>query len=149
MTKLKNFLGGIGILALLAWGINACATPEDKARWAKDEKETAARIAARREQKIKDPRSQFEYQVCKAAQEKVLATLIAPATATFPHCPIEGSEVASYKGDGRYEVYSYVDSQNAFGAMLRTKYWATVDIASVDAKGNIEKWNMSDFGVAQ
>jgi hypothetical protein len=120
------------------------ATPEDKARWAKADQEKAAYS----KQKIDDPKSQFEYDVCKAVQEHVRDTLVAPSTADFPHCHMDPGVSATYKGNGYYEVYSYVDAQNGFGAMLRTKYWAGVDIVTVDADGyKITKWTLRDFGV--
>jgi hypothetical protein len=146
-------LSALIFLIGLSWGMHACliaiASPEDRARWAKADQEADARVAAHREQKIKDPRSQFEYQACKAVQDHVREVLVAPSTADFPRCSIEPMVSASYKGNGHYEIYSYVDSQNAFGAMLRKSYWADVDIAAVDADGNIKDWTINNFGMAK
>lgn len=44
--------------------------------------------------------------------------LKAPTTAKFPFSDYN----AVNQGNGRYTIFSYVDSQNSFGAMLQTKY---------------------------
>ncbi len=50
------------------------------------------------------------------AQGFVLQALKSPSTAKFPALPNEAISL----GDGAYRVSSYVDSQNSFGAMIRT-----------------------------
>jgi hypothetical protein len=67
----------------------------------------------------------------------VTNVLVAPSTAKFPDCS------SSYKGDGRYEVRASVDSQNGFGAMIRTHYWAEVQItanAAGEQEATISSW---------
>ena len=54
-----------------------------------------------------------------ACQQFVEARLKAPATAQFP--TVDQAAVHSF-GSGRYGVESYVDAQNSFGAMLRSRY---------------------------
>lgn len=55
------------------------------------------------------------------SQKFVRNRLKAPSTAQFPH-----SSSTREIGKCRYEVTAYVDAQNAFGAMLRTRYSAVM-----------------------
>ena len=55
------------------------------------------------------------------AQQYILQGLKAPSTAKFPALPYEATDL----GNGRYKVVSYVDSQNSFGAMIRSD-WSVV-----------------------
>ena len=48
--------------------------------------------------------------------------LVSPATADWPWT----CETVTYLGDGRYRVLTYVDSQNAFGALIRSNVDAVV-----------------------
>lgn len=57
------------------------------------------------------------------SQQFVKDRLKAPSTAEFPWY---SSESVTPLGEERYRVQSYVDSQNSFGAMIRTKYVAIV-----------------------
>ncbi|QQG38052.1 MAG: hypothetical protein HYS26_00650 [Candidatus Kaiserbacteria bacterium] len=52
------------------------------------------------------------------AQQFVLRGLKAPSTAEFPIMPVH----AGTDGNGSYQVISYVDSQNSFGAMIRSDW---------------------------
>jgi len=52
------------------------------------------------------------------AQQFVRQGLKAPSTAEFPFDPIS----VGTDGNGLYQVESYVDSQNSFGAMIRS-HW--------------------------
>jgi hypothetical protein len=57
------------------------------------------------------------YVMCKQFLEDRLK---APKTADYP---LErSSDVTEALGGGRYRVRSYVDAQNSFGAMIRTRY---------------------------
>ena len=49
--------------------------------------------------------------------------LKAPSTAKFENC--YDADIV-YEGNQTYTVYSYVDSQNGFGAMIRTNYYTTI-----------------------
>lgn len=57
------------------------------------------------------------------AQQEVEKHLMSPASADFP-LGIEGNPI----GENMYLVSSYVDSQNAFGAMIRTEFICNVEI---------------------
>jgi hypothetical protein len=58
------------------------------------------------------------YSVCR---QFVTERLRAPKTAEFPSFTEADKDITAYT-DGEYRVSSYVDSQNAFGALIRTTY---------------------------
>ena len=59
------------------------------------------------------------------AQQFVLQGLKAPSTAKFPTLPYD----TSTDGNGLYRVVSYVDSQNSFGAMMRSDWSVTMRLS--------------------
>ncbi len=60
--------------------------------------------------------------------------LLSPGSSKYPfEAP---NEVTKYSGDSIYTVESYVDSQNGFGALLRTQYSAKVKYNGSD------KWQL-------
>ena len=60
------------------------------------------------------------------SQKLVTACLKAPASAKFPGV-VWDNAIGHVKRNGQmYRIDSYVDSQNAFGAMLRTRYTVTL-----------------------
>ncbi len=71
-----------------------------------------------------DPIGAFVY-----ARFFVKDVLVAPRTAKFPGY---SKDAVTYLGDETYRVRSYVDSQNSFGALIRTNY--TVVIQKGDGK---------------
>ena len=56
-------------------------------------------------------------------QQFVKSHLKCPSTAKFPWA---GATAIKYEGEGMYKVTSYVDSQNSFGAMIRTPFFCIV-----------------------
>lgn len=56
-------------------------------------------------------------------QQFVLKRLKSPASAEFP---FGGARDVQPLGDNRYAVKSYVDSQNAFGATVRTHFYGVI-----------------------
>lgn len=62
------------------------------------------------------------------AQIFVKENLKAPATAKF--AGLGESRIERLPDGETYKVYSYVDSQNSFGAMLRSKYYVKVIVKS-------------------
>lgn len=62
------------------------------------------------------------------AQIFVKDNLKAPATAKF--AGLGESRIERLPDGETYKVYSYVDSQNSFGAMLRSKYYVKVIVKS-------------------
>lgn len=61
------------------------------------------------------------------AQDLVKANLKAPRTAKFPS---QYDIMITYLGSNNYRILGYVDSQNSFGAMLRTGFIATLTLTS-------------------
>ena len=59
---------------------------------------------------------------CYAARVAVERQLKAPATAKFANCQTGEVSVNLHAKDGLIHVNGYVDSQNGFGAMLRSNY---------------------------
>jgi len=68
-------------------------------------------------QEIRKEPSHIE--VCVQAQMLIEQTLKSPATADFPIC---NDFSITRTTDGGYIVKSYVDSQNGFGALIRTDF---------------------------
>ena len=62
---------------------------------------------------------------CIMAENYVTPNLKSPGSAEFQGCQKQkyGGATVIYDGDGLYFVHGYVDSQNSFGAMLRTTYF--------------------------
>ena len=68
-----------------------------------------------------------------AVQDPVSRLLKSPATADFPSAWSEDIEQhVTPLGDQRYEIHSYVDSQNSFGALIRTYFVAVVQQVADD-----------------
>ena len=56
-------------------------------------------------------------------QDAVRNQLKAPSTARFPgYDAVDGLMVRGQDGTVAYQITSYVDAQNSFGAMIRTKF---------------------------
>ena len=73
------------------------------------------------------------------SQEFVTKKLKAPSTAKFPYTSDEGVNVV-YQGECKHKILAYVDSQNSFGAMIRTKYYA-----EVQNKKGTDTWILLDI----
>lgn len=63
-----------------------------------------------------------EGEACVEAQQYVIQILKSPSTADFP--TFFGCSVVDL-GDNKYKVTSYVDSQNSFGAKIRS-HWSVI-----------------------
>ena len=64
----------------------------------------------------------------------VKRALKAPSTAKFPYKP----DAYSYLGDCRHSIVGSVDSQNSFGAMIRTTFSVTMVYQKHDNKWRAE-----------
>ena len=71
----------------------------------------------------KDDNGQDEGVATTCAQYEVAKNLKSPSTADFPW-----SLNATSIGKNKYIIKNYVDSQNAFGAIIRTNYVCTVEV---------------------
>jgi hypothetical protein len=108
-------IGCFGVLALIGvLSAIAYVTPKDVMREAEDKKIEA-------------------FVICKQFVEKQLR---APKTAEFPS--FSSAQVHPVAGTD-YEVRSYVDAQNAFGAMIRNTFSCTVSPTSGD------RWRLVDL----
>lgn len=90
-------------------------------------------LARRKELHQKEPwRAQDNYVAAyMIAKQFVLDGLQAPSTAKFPDgfmSPVYRNHTTSL-GDGNYQIESWVDAQNLFGAQLRRKF--TIDVEQV------------------
>ena len=92
-----------GLFLVLAAGSSDNRTPEEKA-----------------DDRCKDTITAFVM-----SQEFVKKRLKSPSTAEFPYSSSEGVTVL-YQGECKHKIYAYVDAQNSFGAVIRTKYYAEV-----------------------
>ena len=70
------------------------------------------------------------------AQEFVKRALKAPSTAEFPWEPVS----AGTDGTGLYQVESYVDSQNSFGAMVRSEWMVNMRLSG-------DRWTLEKMRV--
>lgn len=72
------------------------------------------------------------YIMCK---KMIAEKLKSPKSAEFAK---DWNQHVTYLGDGKYKVNSYVDSQNSFGALIRSKFSCVMtDLGE-------SKWQMSD-----
>lgn len=67
------------------------------------------------------------------SQGFVKRQLKAPSTAAFPYITADGVKVAKF-GSCQFAVIAYVDSQNSFGAKIRSRYAMKVRYDPVDKK---------------
>jgi hypothetical protein len=96
------------------------------------------------ENKVKTDHSTMAYVICK---EYVKNSLISPSTAKFPW----GDVTKKHLGNNIYEVTSYVDAQNRFGAMIRNNYYCKLQYTggdTSDEEANIGNWNLLDFNLS-
>lgn len=61
------------------------------------------------------------------SQSSIERKLKPPSSADFPYVIDSNDGVKTkYMGDCTHKVWSYVDSENSFGAMIRTKYFVEI-----------------------
>ena len=107
-----------------------CMSPEER----KKEKEREAI------QKIIDEENEFVTRAYVIAQDLVSKRLKAPSTAKFPKSDYTNGPVINKS----VEIKSYVDSQNAFGAMIRTNYSIRIKQTG-DDWADTSNWQVVDF----
>ena len=83
----------------------------------------AAQAAAERAKIVKDM-EQYNVYATVCAQQEVTAMLKAPSTAKFPWGSADSILYSPEKKT--FDVISYVDAENGYGAMMRTNYVCTV-----------------------
>lgn len=75
-------------------------------------------------------------------EERVRSSLKAPRTAKFPW-----RKETSFNGRTAI-LSSFVDAENAFGAMIRTRYVCTVEYTGGKA-GDFDNWRITDFALIE
>lgn len=78
-----------------------------------------------------------ELDACYMSHQFVEPYLVSPGTAKFQNCY---DAKVNYQGNQIYYVHSYVDSQNSYGAMLRTQY--SVELFH---NTNTDRWTLRDI----
>jgi hypothetical protein len=78
-----------------------------------------------------------ELDAASMAEFFVEKRLVSPKTAEFPP---ERDQIIKPKGECRFEIVSHVDSQNSFGALVRSTYFAVVQY-----RPSTEKWHLEDI----
>ncbi len=94
-------------------------------------------------QTVKDDRVE-KYVAYHTAIEMIQDQLVAPSTAKFQKFDYDLVRTVDYC---TWIINSYVDSQNSFGAMIRTRYRAKIMKVSEDSRG--ARWKMLDFKTYQ
>src|SRR5688572_1198987 len=117
--RTRGYLPALVALLLLACSSPPEPPPPPKAV-ASPPRDTGSRVGA--------------YTRCKELAERQLR---APLTAQFQSA---GDAAITDHGEGMYTVASYVDAQNAFGAMLRNRWTCTVNFDSVE-----QAWKLNTF----
>ena len=117
----RNLILGVLTLSLLAGLISGCTssssrvqpTVKEEVRWQDKENRLGAYVSA---------------------QWYVEQRLKAPSTAKFGACltPDTTKYCTEYLGNQRYRVATYVDSQNTFGAMIRTHFVCVMEQTADD-----------------
>lgn len=117
---LMQWLGVFAVVALLLglWSYFFGPTKEERARRAAVYAQLDAERAC----------SNATATALAKTQEFIEPMLKAPLTAKFPSADHKDVSVM-YVGDCTHDVRAFVDSQNSFGAMIRTKYRAKVQKA--------------------
>lgn len=100
-------------------------------------------VSLRPAEKPAGPKPITTNDACHMAERFVDQRLKAPSTAKHPWC---SDAVISQTGENEFLVISYVDSQNSFGAMLRTKYAAKMRFDKYDEKRN-QLWTLLDLAM--
>lgn len=115
---------------------------ENEAQPATNQAVEAAFAAAEAEKISKERQTtQLVTDLCLWSQKAVKNQLRAPATAQFPTCVLGISDytIKSDEAGSIYMVLGHVDSQNGFGALIRSKFAVKFERPSPGAQLNITK----------
>jgi len=118
----RNLILGVLCLSLLAVLISGCTSSSS----------SRSQPTAKKEVRWQDKENRLGAYV--SAQEYVKQQLKAPSTAKFGACATTDTTkyCTKYLGNQRYRVATYVDSQNAFGAMIRTHFVCVMEQTADD-----------------
>lgn len=100
--------------------VQASQAAEAQARAANEEKRAQEKQKRAKEHEAR----MLVVNLCTWSQDAVKARLRAPATAQFPDCVMGLGDytIRSNEAGTNYIVLGHVDSQNGFGALLRSKF---------------------------
>lgn len=118
---------------------NVAAREQKTKRQAEQEKATKEAELNKEQKRCTD--SSMAYVM---SQKFVKQRLKAPTTAKFPWSN-DSAVKKQYIGDCKHRIVAYVDSQNSFGAMIRTTYYAELQYIK-DSKG-IGSWRLLDLQI--
>jgi len=121
-TVLVLILAG-GVLTSSACGVKTLSPEEQAQRAAERSAKIKADIDAKFQAKLAEKRDHADGMAAATCEELVERQLKAPATAKF--APARETVIANL-GGGKYRVSGYVDSQNSFGALIRSRYSCAV-----------------------
>ena len=136
----------IVLILVVGYFFHSCTSEKEKTESTYDSRieeikreaaETPEQRAAREKQEIERENESRRLAAYRTATDYVRQQLKSPSTAKFPS--ITDANI-TWTPDGRlYTIFSYVDSQNSFGAMLRTQWFAKLQYLD---NGN---WSVLDF----
>lgn len=135
------------IMAMIIAGNSAPdMTPEQLAA----REEARATRQAERESAETEKQAQQEERRCSdqgmafvMSQNFVKKRLRSPSTAKFPNVTSEGVRT-QYLGNCTHKVQAYVDSQNGFGATIRTQYYA-----ELKKQPNVNSWSLINLQIQE
>ena len=110
------------VFGLIVWGLLACF---------QSCRETIRENEARRSEQGDI------YRAKELCEKKVRSVLVAPATAKITY------EKEEYCGDCLYAFSGYVDSQNGFGAMIRSHFAAVISYSQEKREYHVETFDIS------
>lgn len=134
--------GGLFILLIVIGSIFG-PSPEERARRDADRAKANAAEEAKQSEIAGERECSNTTLAYNMSREFVKERLKAPASAKFPWAGEKGV-TTKYLGNCTHDVSAFVDSQNSFGAMIRTRY--TVRIHN---KKGTDSWILQDLNILE
>jgi len=104
------------------------AFQKEKEERAREAKEAQASEERKREESMGSVSNRlFAYSI---AEDFIVKQLKAPRTAKFPGWFSGKEDHVKYLGNNKYAIRSYVDSQNGFGALIRSQFYVEIERSS-------------------
>lgn len=138
--KKSSIMIFVAFLVLLTAAALAIASFDDRTKTAKQNREKAPEIISETSPPAATLSSLGPYVPYEFAKDFVRDRLVAPSTAKF--MPLSRVHYVLYPDQKTWRFTSFVDSQNAFGAMVRTK-WSVKLIETKDT------WKLLDIKFEQ
>lgn len=130
MKNKGQFNFGLAVIAIGIFIFSCSSNPEDN--YTQDQKDSVKLAEFIEEQRIP---------AYVMSQQFLNEKLKSPSTAEYP--TDVDKDIVTYMGDSVFHINSYVDSQNGFGAMIRSKYNATLKFNGGD-KWELVKLNLNE-----